>query len=198
MSEDIFNRAIVFAVEKHAGALRKGTGLPYIIHPMEAAAIVATMTEEREVLAAAVLHDVMEDAGVDRKELAERFGERVAGLVASESEDKRKDRAPGETWRVRKEEGIAHLRQSRGPAVKMIALGDKLSNLRSMVRDEAELGPAFWQRFNQKDKAQHAWYYRSVAQALEELSSTAAWKEYNQLLTALFGDGPEEAENGKS
>ena len=190
MSEDIFNRAIVFAVEKHAGALRKGTGLPYIIHPMEAAAIVATMTEEREVLAAAVLHDVMEDAGVDRKELAERFGERVAGLVASES--------PGETWHVRKEEGIAHLRQSRDPAVKMIALGDKLSNLRSMVRDEAELGPAFWQRFNQKDKAQHAWYYRSVAQALEELSSTAAWKEYNQLLTALFGDGPEEAENGKS
>ena len=58
---DILDKAIVFATKAHSGSFRKGTTTPYIVHPMEASAIVATMTDDKIILAAAVLHDVVED-----------------------------------------------------------------------------------------------------------------------------------------
>ena len=78
--------AIAFAAKCHEGQLRKGTEVPYIVHPMEACAIAATLTSDPEVLSAAVLHDVLEDAGIGERELRERFGARVAALVQAESE----------------------------------------------------------------------------------------------------------------
>ena len=90
----LFDDAARFAVEAHADMTRKGGGLPYILHPFEVATIAASMTSDEEVLAAALLHDVVEDAGVDFNELRERFGNRVADLVASETENK----YPGSRW----------------------------------------------------------------------------------------------------
>ena len=63
----------------------------------------------------------------------------------------------------------------------------KLSNIRAISRDYAALGDALWQRFNQKDKAEHAWYYASVARCLEELRVYPAWQEYDRLVRSVFG-----------
>ena len=82
----------------------KKSDLPYILHPMEAAVVVGTMTDDQNVIAAAALHDVVEDAGVTIEEIEEKFGKRVRELVASETEDKRADLPPSDTWRIRKEE----------------------------------------------------------------------------------------------
>lgn len=60
-NETLLAKAIAFAVEKHRGQVRKGTNIPYIVHPMEAAGITATMTSDPELIAAAVLHDTLED-----------------------------------------------------------------------------------------------------------------------------------------
>ena len=60
MVYDLVDRAIVFATNAHEGQTRKGTQIPYILHPLEAMAIVGTMTTDAEVLAAAVLHDVVD------------------------------------------------------------------------------------------------------------------------------------------
>lgn len=57
---EILNKAIVYAVKAHNGQVRKGTQVPYILHPLEAASIVGTLTTDEEVIAAAVLHDVVE------------------------------------------------------------------------------------------------------------------------------------------
>ena len=57
----LVDRAIIFATRAHSGATRKGTNIPYIVHPIEAAAIVSAMTDDEEVIAAAILHDVLED-----------------------------------------------------------------------------------------------------------------------------------------
>ena len=65
----LLDRAILFAVHAHQGMERKGKSFPYIVHPLEAMSIVATMTNDQELLAAAVLHDVIEDAGVSVDEL---------------------------------------------------------------------------------------------------------------------------------
>jgi len=183
---DVLDHAIRFAAEAHSGMTRKGTDVPYILHPMETAAIVGTMTADREILAAAVLHDVVEDTGHTIQEIREKFGDRVAGLVASESEDKRENLPAKDTWRIRKEETIAHLRLTRDPAVKMITLGDKLSNIRAISRDYAAIGDRLWARFNQKDKAEQGWYYVSIAGQLKELRDFPAWQEYNSLIRRVF------------
>jgi len=187
-SPDILNRAIVFATEAHRGAFRKGTGIPYILHPLEAAAIAATITVDHEVLAAAVLHDVIEDAGVTEAELREVFGSRVAELVSAESENKRADLPAGDTWRIRKQETLDALREEDRRDVKILVLADKLSNIRAIHRDFRALGEALWERFNMKDKDQIGWYYRSIAGALEsELGETLAWQEYRGLVEETWG-----------
>ena len=86
MDTSLLDRAIRFAVEAHSGVERRGKGFPYIVHPMEAMAIVATMTPDQEVLAAAALHDVVEDTEVTLDEIRSRFGDRVAQLVDTESD----------------------------------------------------------------------------------------------------------------
>ena len=183
---ELLNRAILFAVRAHDGQLRKGGNIPYILHPLEAAAIAATLTEDEEVLAAAVLHDVVEDTGTPLAALREAFGERVAALVAAESEDKREGLPAGETWRVRKEETVRRL-ETACREEKILVLADKLSNLRSLYQGEMAAGDVLWQRFHQKDKGQHRWYYESIGARLGELAGTAAYQEYQELLARVFG-----------
>jgi myo-inositol-1(or 4)-monophosphatase len=185
---DILDRAILFATEAHRGAFRKGTRIPYILHPLEAAAIAATITVDCEVLAAAVLHDVIEDTAVTEEELLEVFGSRVAELVCAESENKRADLPAGDTWRIRKKETLDALLEEDRREVKILVLADKLSNIRSIHRDFRALGEALWERFNMKDPDQIGWYYRSIGEALEsELGETLAWKEYRGLVEETFG-----------
>ncbi len=180
--------AMIFAARAHDGMLRKGTNLPYIVHPAEVAAIAATLTEDLEVLAAALLHDVMEDCGVSEEALASQFGARVAQLVKSETQERTGD--PEETWLARKQGAIERI--GRGDrAVKIIALSDKLSNMRAIHRDYDRDGERLFFRFHQHDKALHAWYYRSCADLLEdELGDTLAWQELSAHIRYVFADIP--------
>ena len=168
---------------------RKKSEAPYILHPMEAAVIVGTMTDDQNLIAAAALHDVVEDAGVTIEEIEQRFGKRVKELVASETEDKRADLPPEDTWRIRKEESLAVLKKTDDIGVLMLWLGDKLANMRSIYRDFKIEGVAMWQRFNQKDVNQQAWYYRSIIELTERLSHTSAWLEYKTLTELVFAEG---------
>jgi myo-inositol-1(or 4)-monophosphatase len=184
---ELVSEAIAFAVKAHDGMRRKKSEAPYILHPMEAAVIVGTMTEDQNLIAAAVLHDVVEDGGVAIQEIEERFGKRVRELVSSETEDKRADLPPAATWRIRKEESLQVLKNTEDIAVLMVWLGDKLANMRSIYRDWKIEGDAMWQRFNQKDVNQQAWYYRSIIDLTERLSNTSAWLEYKTLTELVFG-----------
>ena len=186
---ELVSEAIAFAVMAHDGMRRKKGNAPYILHPMEAAVIVGTMTDDQNLIAAAVLHDVVEDADIAIEEIEERFGSRVRELVQSETEDKRADRPPAETWRIRKEESLAVLKNTTDLAVLMVWLGDKLANMRSLYRDWKVEGDAMWQRFNQKDISQQAWYYREILTLTQRLSNTSAWLEYKTLTELVFGKG---------
>ena len=181
--------AMIFATQAHDGALRKGTNLPYIVHPAEVAAIAATLTDDPQILAAALLHDVMEDCGVSEDELAQRFGARVAQLVKNETEERTGD--PCETWLTRKQRAVKRI-AGGSREVKIIALSDKLSNMRAIHRDYDNLGERLFVRFHQHDKALHAWYYRSFATLLEgELGDTLAWKELDEHIAYVFADIPQ-------
>lgn len=185
MQDQILDRAICFAVRAHAGQLRKD-GSPYILHPLEDASIVSTMTNDPEVLAAAVLHDTLEDTGATAEEIGAQFGARVLALVQHESEDKRPAVPPEETWRIRKEESLAVLADTDDEAVKILWLGDKLSNMRSLHRHFTEEGDAAFFRFNNHDPRAHAWYYGTILRLLRSLSRYPAYKEYETLFHAVF------------
>ena len=186
---ELVSEAIAFAVKAHDGMRRKKSNAPYILHPMEAAVIVGTMTDDQNLIAAAALHDVVEDAEISIEEVEEKFGKRVRELVESETEDKRADLPPSETWRIRKEESLMFLKNTDDIGVLMVWLGDKLANMRSLYRDFKVEGNDMWQRFNQKDVKQQAWYYRSIADYTERLSDMSAWLEYKTLTELVFGNG---------
>lgn len=187
LDTELLDRAIVFAVRAHAGTERRGKGFPYIIHPMEAVEIVATMTPDQELLAAAALHDTVEDTNVTIEQIRIEFGERVASLVAADSDIEVSGVSREESWRIRKQATIDRLAGASRDA-KIVALGDKLSNMRAIARDYAVQGDALWNLFRMKDRKDHEWHYRGLATSLNELQDTFAYKEFEQLVNQVFGN----------
>ena len=120
-------------------------------------------------------------------EIEREFGKEVLRLIESDSEDKREGLPPEQTWKIRKQETIDYLKNKADRKEKIIALSDKLSNVRSIYRDYKKIGDELWNRFNQKDKNEHAWYYGSFTETLSELGDTAAYKEYCELVKKIFG-----------
>ena len=184
----VLDKAILFATRAHEGQTRKMSGIPYILHPVEVAAIIATMTGDVDIMAAGVLHDTVEDCGVMPEEIRENFGSHVYQLVMSETEDKLEDRPAAETWMERKSDSLLALQNTKSLEVKILWLGDKLSNLRSFWKEYLVRGPEVWTFLNQKDPKMQEWYYRSILQCISELRDTAAYKEFELLVNLLFGE----------
>ena len=185
LNTELLDRAIVFAVRAHAGTERRGKGSPYIVHPLEAVGIVATMTSDQELLAAAALHDTVEDTDVTVEQIRAEFGDRVAALVAEETDEIPDRTSEEETWHARKRAAIDRLSKA-GREAKMVALGDKLSNMRAIARDYAVQGDALWNLFHAKDPKDHEWHYRGLADALKELGGTFAYQEFVTLIDQVF------------
>lgn len=186
MNTEFFDKAALFAINAHANTERRGKGFPYIIHPMEAAEIVATITNDQEILAAAMLHDVIEDCDVSIEEIKKEFGDRVAALVASESDKQFPGLSEEESWKARKQFAIDRLKGLPRDG-KIVALGDKLSNMRAIARDYKVQGEKLWDMFHAPDPSLHKWHYEGLRDALSELSDTEAFKEFSWLIDETFG-----------
>lgn len=182
---ELLDRAIIFAVRAHSGTERRGKGFPYIVHPLEAVEIVATITPDQELLAAAVLHDTVEDTDVTVDMIREEFGERVASIVAGESDTFEDGVSEEDSWKTRKQAAIDRL--AKAPLdTKIVALGDKLSNMRAIARDYAVIGDGIWDLFHIKERREHEWHYRGLADSLRELENTFAFKEFERLIDQVF------------
>ena len=182
---DPLTAAIAFAARAHEGQTCRSTDAPKIVHPMEVAAIAATMTSDHEILAAAMLHDVIESCGVTEDALKGEFGDRIAKLVRAMSEEKGLDAEEG--WQKRKLFSINRLRAASHDQL-ILTLSDKLSSLRAIRRDLATYGDALWQRFNQRSASMHCWFFSSVLESLSPLSDTDAYREYRDLMNQIFGE----------
>ncbi len=183
----ILDKAIIFAVKSHAGTERRGKSFPYIVHPMEAVEIVATITSDQELLAAAILHDTVEDTDITIEQIRTEFGERIASIVAAETDKKEKGKRDDSDWRKRKQDAINRI--AAAPIdVKIVAMGDKLSNMRAIARDYSVMGDKLWEIFHSKDKKDHEWHYRGLADSLKELKETYAYKEFAKLIEQVFGN----------
>ncbi len=181
----ILDEAIYFAVKAHSGYERRGKGYPYIVHPMEAVSIVATITKDQEMLAAAALHDVVEDTEYTISDIKEKFGERVASLVSSETDIKVDGKSESESWKERKQYAINRLKELSHDA-KVVAIGDKLSNARAMLNDYKEMGEALWDKFHVNDPKLHKWHYEGLRDAMSDLKGTIPYEEFSKIVNELF------------
>ncbi len=182
----LLDKAIIFAVKAHAGTERRGKGFPYIVHPMEAVEIVSTMTSDQELLAAAALHDTVEDTYVTIDLIRKEFGDRIADIVEAESDKGVNDKSAEASWHERKKAAIDRLAEAPYDA-KLVALGDKLSNMRAIARDYSIRGDELWKIFHTSDRKDHEWHYRGLAESLRELEDTFAYKEFVTLIDQVFG-----------
>ncbi|MEW4568172.1 HD domain-containing protein [Tautonia sp. JC769] len=142
-----FERALRWAAIWHDGQHRKASPTPYVQHPVAVAWILDRLGFDEDVVIAALLHDVVEDTEATLDDLRDRFGDRVAGLVAHCSERKTDDEGRQRPWIDRKRDHLEAL-ATAPEASKAIVLADCLHNMRSMVDDLAAEGPSFWGRFN--------------------------------------------------
>jgi len=170
--------AIIFAAKKHAGQPRKGTDIPYIVHPIEVMKILIENKCSERVVIAGILHDTIEDAGVHPDEIRKKFGQDILELVQTESEDKTK------SWEERKQATIDHLKTAH-LETKLVCCADKLANIRSMASDKAAVGDKLWERFNAtKDRIK--WYYQGVYSAMTGLENYPMYRELNALVNKVF------------
>lgn len=151
------------ATEAHAGQARKASGLPYITHPVAVTMLLQRFGfDDESTLAAALLHDVIEDTDVTAADLAAQFPPEVIELVGYLTEQKRDETGRKRKWEDRKRDHIAHI--AAAPlAARAIALADKLHNLSTMAFD-IDAGQQLTGRFNATlDRI--VWYYESMIAA---------------------------------
>ncbi len=177
---ETLNQAIIFATQRHAGQVRKGTDIPYIVHPLETMLILSNMQADLNLQIAGLLHDTVEDTDTTIEEIAALFGDDVAALVNHHSEDKSK------SWAERKTTAIQALKTA-DERIKMLVLADKLSNLRSIARDYAALSDGVWERFN-APKEKQAWYYNGMLDALSDLQQYTETMDAYKELTDHYKD----------
>jgi len=178
-----FEEALVYATHVHEGHLRKGTTIPYVAHLLAVCALVLEDGGTEEEAIAALLHDAAEDAGGAGRlaGIRQRFGERVAAIVAGCSDT---DQVPKPPWKVRKERYIAHLTRHADASTRRVSLADKVHNARAILRDYRVLGEQVWSRFNAPAEEQ-VWYYRALIEAFRQRGSGPLLAELEQVVDEL-------------
>ena len=183
----LLDKAIIFATNAHKGTERRGKGFPYIVHPLEAMSIVATMTNDQEVLAAAALHDVVEDTDITLEDIRREFGDRVAQLVGSESDNVDPNYKDDLSWKDIKVLGMKRIRNS-SKEEQMVALGDKLSNMRAIHLDWLKNRSGIWKKFRESDPSIHAWRYYQLSNCFDKLEGYEALNEFQFYVRNVFGE----------
>ncbi len=156
-----FNDAVAFAASAHAGQTRKGTQIPYITHPLSVAGLVLEFGGDEEQAIAGLLHDVVEDCGVELVTLADRFGIRVAAIVEGCTDGAPDEHGRKAPWLERKERYLSDLADEPDDTL-LVCACDKLHNARSIVSDIRFVGSSIFDRFA-ATREQTIWYYRRLA-----------------------------------
>jgi (p)ppGpp synthase/HD superfamily hydrolase len=176
---DVVSDAHRLAAEAHEGQLRTVNGSPYITHPVAVAGLLDGAGYDDEVIAAALLHDVVEDTDMAPGEIAERFGTRVAGLVEALSDDE-----TIHDYRARKREHSDQVAEAGADAI-AIYIADKLSNLRDMRRIYAEEGEKIAARFNAPLDVRIALWREDLAMARREGADPPYLADFQRELDAF-------------
>jgi (p)ppGpp synthase/HD superfamily hydrolase len=174
----MIKKAISFAAKKHEDQVRKGTFLPFIVHPMEVMYLLCKSGADENTIVAGILHDTVEDTDTTIEEIEIEFGSEIASYVAAETEDKEK------TWEERKSEAIKKIADECFN-VKLISCADKLSNLESIL-DAERLGIDIWSYMKgTKEKSEE--YYMGMINGLSSLQGLEIYDQLKKSFSLVFG-----------
>ncbi len=178
----LINDAIEMAAKAHEEQSRKGSNIPYIVHPFEVAMILQENGGDTEMIVAGILHDTLEDTYVTPDNIRKKFGKVILDMVIGASEELQdRDTTP---WKERKTHTIEYVKNAN-IRVKLITCADKLSNIRSMIRDYNKDGENLWSKFSAPYQEQR-WYYENLVKSLEELDGYKAYEEFKDSVKYLF------------
>lgn len=182
MTDRIFS-ALRFATDAHSGQFRKGTTIPYIVHPVAVMQHLIKHNATSDAIAAGILHDTLEDTDVTEADLRQIFGDRIADLVVGASE-------PDKTlsWEQRKQHTLDTLSKVQDLEQLMIVCADKLSNISSIASDIAEHGDNVWLRFKRGYELQK-WYYCGLADIFaKHIDKSQIFAEYIDIVGCVFDE----------
>lgn len=183
MLNERIENAMQFAARAHGNQMRKGTSIPYIVHPFAVAAILWQQNCPESVIIAGLLHDTLEDTDIVFDDIKDQFGKDVANIVMACTEPDKS--AP---WKTRKASVIERMRSADSP-VKWVVCADKYHNLRSMAADFKTMGDALWSRFTCGYEHQK-WYMQSMADALpqnlDKEDRKPMFSEFQKLVEQFF------------
>jgi GTP pyrophosphokinase len=167
---DRYSEALAYAALMHRGQVRKGSGIPYLSHPLAVSSLVMEHGGDEDEAIAGLLHDVIEDVGGAEAPVIEaRFGGRVLQIVLGCTNS---DAFPRPPWRERKERYLVHL-ASATPSVLLVSCCDKLHNATAILGDLEAIGPAVFQRFT-AGRDGTLWYDRSLSEAFARIGAPPA------------------------
>lgn len=160
---DRLMRGIAVASRAHDGHYRKGSGVPYISHPMSVMLIAASVTNDEDVLLAALFHDILEDVpeNYSRAEMEDEFGPRVVEIVEGVTKD-----SSLPSWQERADAYLEQLSHGSEESL-IVAAADKFHNLSQTLEDLDRDGHALWERFR-STPSQQLWWYTSVRNVIAE------------------------------
>lgn len=177
MTISLYEQAVSIALHAHRDQVRKNDGSPYIVHPLSVANMLARVGMNEEVVAAAVVHDVLEDTAVTQEELLEKLGPVVTTYVVALSEDKNLD------WHTRKQNYIQNVTRA-GEPVWAISVADKIHNAESLLVSLEAEGEVVWTKFN-KGKEDKMWFENELYTALSNIWEHELLVRYHDLIVAL-------------
>ncbi|HEV7952067.1 MAG TPA: HD domain-containing protein [Candidatus Saccharimonadales bacterium] len=173
------DEAMRVAAMAHSEQTRKGTDIPYIVHPFAVMYIVSQATNDEDVLIASLFHDIIEDVPdkYSKEQMQRAFGARVVRIVEGVTKDD-----TIEDWQGRADAYLDHLRTADIESV-MVSGADKIHNLQSILLDYERYGEELWTRFNAGKESQ-LWWYESILEVLQERIPESPLTETLDNLTA--------------
>lgn len=180
----LIERALRAAGGAHAGQVRKGGEIPYLTHLAGTAIVLLRASfEEETVIAAALLHDVIEDTEVSFADIERNFGPVVAAIVADASEIKKDANGQDIPWRTRKEEHLRRLATCPANS-RAVVLADSIHNMGTML-DDLDAGAEIWTRFRASPEAILAYQAAVLGLAGDEPELQSLAEEGGELLGRL-------------
>ena len=177
MEASLIEKAVRIAVRAHNGQMRKETDLPYVMHPFMVAFRLSKYGFSDEVVAAALVHDVVEDTSFVKEELIKELGDNVWKIVESVTND---DALP---WEEKKLKYIESVRNA-GVEAKAVATVDKIHNLESLLIAFEKYGDVVWTHFN-RGMDKKIWFEENMLKMLKESWQHPMIEEYENLLNIL-------------
>lgn len=174
--------AIIFAFNAHREQPRKGTDIPYIVHPLSVAQILMRWGCSLNLVIAGILHDTVEDTDVSLEDIEKNFGTKIRKIVEDLTEPSK-----SLPWELRKQHTLDRLK-TLDEGTLLVALADKLDNIKSIEKDIKTVD--VWRRFN-SPKEKQEWYYRSLVEVFLERFKDSQHREkvfeFKSVVERVFG-----------